>query len=424
MIDNKHCPVASSAFVQDTRRMSSLPGKAAAAPSRPPVLDEWLHRDTFDQMADLCLWVDPASGHIVGGNKALRQSLAYPLRELIGRPVQHLAEAGNLTQAAAAWQAIASGTRLADADIKVQGRDGTVHPMSASAWPLKRREGQGPTQGPARDRARISLTIWRNVASRKFDEQHLLESKERLQTLAYEITVAEARERARIATGLHDDIGQILAMAHLKLGELGASATEADRARHHEELRGLLGQAVRATRTATFDLRSPLPRQLGLKAAIEALGDRIARACNLRVRVEGNAPAVPPPEPMLSIVFRVVRELLLNIQKHAQAQNVLITLRSFDDQLMIGVADDGVGFDAPQLPHDFSPEGGFGLLSAEAQMEAMGGRLRIESTPGQGTQATLALPLPPAPTALACNSGRGDPATALSLSRISGRGPG
>ena len=67
---------------------------------------------------------------------------------------------------------------------------------------------------------------------------------------------------------------------------------------------------------------------------------------------------------------------------------------SFDDQLMIRVADDGVGFDPPQLPHDFSPEGGFGLLSAEAQMEAMGGRLRIESAPGRGTEATLALPLP------------------------------
>jgi len=390
MIDNKLCPAANGAFAQDPRLMGAYSGATAAAASRPgpakPVIDEALHRDAFEQMTDLCLWVDPANGRILGGNKALRQSLAYPLRELVGRPVQHLAEAGSLTQAAAAWQAIAGGTRLADADIKVLGRNGTVHPMSASAWLLKRRDGQG--RGP------ISLTVWRNVASRKFDEQHLLESKERLQTLAYEITVAEARERARIATGLHDDIGQILAMAHLKLGELGASTTEPDRARHQEELRSLLGQAVRATRTATFDLRSPLPRQLGLKGAIEALGDRIARACNLRVRVEGDAPAVPPPEPMLSIVFRVVRELLLNIQKHAQAQNVRITLRGFDDQLMIRVADDGVGFDPPQLPHDFSPEGGFGLLSAEAQMEAMGGRLRIESTPGQGTQATLTLPLP------------------------------
>ena len=399
MIDNKPCPVAP---MQHPGFMVTYPS-AAEPPAPRPMLDDGLHRDAFEQMADVCLWVDTASGCIAGGNKALRQSLAYPLRELIGRPVQHLAEAGSLAQASAAWQAMASGARLADADIRVRARDGSVHPMSASAWPLKRRDAHGQARG------RVSLTIWRNVASRKFDEQHLLESKERLQTLAYEITVAEARERARIATGLHDDIGQILAMAHLKLGELGASSTDADRSRHHEELRSLLGQAVRATRTATFDLRSPLPRQLGLKAAIEALGDRIARACNLRVVVEGHAPAEPPPEPELSIVFRVVRELLLNIQKHAQAQHVRITLRCLDDQLLIRVADDGVGFDPPQLPHDFSPEGGFGLLSAEAQMEAMGGRLCIESAPGHGTQATLTLPLPP---------------TASTLSRISGRGPG
>lgn len=419
MIDHKLCTMANGAFVQDPRRTGSLSGGATAALVQ-PVLDESLHRDAFEQMADLCLWVNPANGHIVGGNRALRQSLAYPLHEIVGRPVLQLAEAGSLAQSAAAWQAIASGTPLADADIKVLGRDGTVHPMSASAWPLKRREGQESHQGPGR--GRISLTIWRNVASRKFGEQHLLESKERLQALAYEITVAEARERARIATDLHDDIGQILAMAHLKLGELGASRSEADRARLHEELRGLLGHATRATRTATFDLRSPLPRQLGLKAAIEALGERIGRACNLCVRVAGEAPAVPPPEPVLSIVFRVVRELLFNIQKHAQAQHVHITLRSFDDQLMIRVADDGVGFDPPQLPHDFSPEGGFGLLSAEAQMEAMGGRLSIESAPGRGTEATLALPLPLASTSLSHLSGRGDSAT--SLPRLSGRGPG
>ena len=129
MIDNKLCPVATSAFVQDPRRMGSFQGKAAAATSRPPVLDESLHRDAFEQMADLCLWVDPVNGHVVGGNKALRQSLAYPLREIIGRPVQQLAEAGSLAQSAAAWQAIASGARLADADTTTRRNAAALAPI-------------------------------------------------------------------------------------------------------------------------------------------------------------------------------------------------------------------------------------------------------------------------------------------------------
>jgi signal transduction histidine kinase len=186
--------------------------------------------------------------------------------------------------------------------------------MSASTWPLRRRDGQG----------RLALSIWRDVSRRKLDEETLLESRQRLQSLAYEVTVAEERERSRIAAGLHDDIGQILAMAHLKLAELGAATTPQARSHHQEELHGMLVHAMRATRTATFDLRSPLPQQLGLKAALQALGDRAQRASGLEVCIDGDMPALPIPEPVLSIVFRVVRELLLNIQKHAHARNVHI----------------------------------------------------------------------------------------------------
>jgi PAS domain S-box-containing protein len=365
--------------------------KAAARPAFDPAPDDAAGRQALEQMADVCLWLDPRTGHIVDANAALRQALGWPLAELRGRPVQCLAGPDNLAQASLAWQAIAEGAALADADITVLTRDGVPRHMSASTWPLRRRSGEG----------RLALSIWRDVSRRKLDEVTLLESRQRLQSLAYEVTVAEERERSRIAAGLHDDIGQILAMAHLKLAELGAAATPQARSHYQEELHGMLVHAMRATRTATFDLRSPLPQQLGLKAALQALGDRAQRACGLQVCIDGDMPALPVPEPVLSIVFRVVRELLLNIQKHAHARNVHITLRSFDDQLMIAVVDDGCGFDAQHQPRQFTAEGGFGLVSAEAQMQAIGGRLRIESQPARGTLATVTLPLahPAAPLA-------------------------
>jgi signal transduction histidine kinase len=177
---------------------------------------------------------------------------------------------------------------------------------------------------------------------------------------------------------------------------LGAAATPEARHRHQEELRAMLAHAVRATRSATFDLRSPLPQQLGLKAALQALAERVERSSGLQVDVAGELPAQPLEEPTLSIVFRVVRELLFNTQKHAHARQVRVTLRSLNAQLMISVADDGVGFDAAAQPRCFSREGGFGLLSAQAQMEGIGGWLHVESTPGGGTQATVTAPLPTA----------------------------
>jgi len=214
----------------------------------------------------------------------------------------------------------------------------------------------------------------------------------RLQTLAYELTVAEARERQRIAHLLHDEIGQLLAMAQLRLGELGQSRpTDADQATVFEELRALLTQAAQATRTATFELHSPVLHQLGLEAALQSLAQRLQRGSTMRIHLSCDLKDLALANAVLSVLLRTVRELALNAQKHANAANLWIVLGHDDSGLQISVKDDGVGFDAGEAPNRFSPEGGFGLVSAEAQMQAIGGQLAIDSSPGRGTTATVTL---------------------------------
>jgi len=217
----------------------------------------------------------------------------------------------------------------------------------------------------------------------------------RLQTLAFELTVAEARERQRIAHVLHDDVGQLLALAQFRLGELRQGLPEeAGLSTPFEELRQLLIQAARATRTATFELHSPVLQQLGLGAALQGLAQRLERGSNLRVHValhdfpdDGTL-----GDAVLSVLLRIVRELSLNAQKHAGATQLWIELgRDGAGRPRIQVRDDGVGFDARAAARRFTPEGGFGLVSAEAQMNAIGGRLSLESAPGAGTLATLSL---------------------------------
>lgn len=216
----------------------------------------------------------------------------------------------------------------------------------------------------------------------------------RLQTLAYELTVAEARERQRIAHLLHDEIGQLLAMAQLRLGELGQSlAPDTHQAAVLEDLRMLLTQAAQATRTATFELHSPVLHQLGLEAALQSLAQRLQRSSKMLVHLSCDLKDVALAKAVLSVLLRTVRELALNAQKHAQAANLWIVLGRGDSGLHISVKDDGVGFDAREAPHHFSREGGFGLVSAEAQMQAIGGQLAIESSPGRGTTATVTLEL-------------------------------
>lgn len=220
----------------------------------------------------------------------------------------------------------------------------------------------------------------------------LASDRRRLQTLAYELSVAEARERERLANGLHDTIGQLLAIAQFKLGELESSLDSPPLRQRSQELRELIAQAAQETRRATFDLHSPLLRQVGLQAAIEALAERMRRQGRTHFRVEGSLETSRLASTVQAVALRVVRELLLNAYKHAGASTVTIRLASAGGRQTISVSDDGRGFVRDEPTRNFGPGGGFGLASSEAQMQAIGGRLCMESVAQGGTTASISLP--------------------------------
>ena len=255
--------------------------------------------------------------------------------------------------------------------------------------------GGAPAQVDASDilqNSGYSATV-RDRPSARSQGRRRAKTRRYLQTLAYELTVAESRERERIARGLHDVIGQVLTMAHLKLGELRGVALPEARDLLMDELGELLAQATRATRSATFDLSCP-SLQLGLVPALESLAHRMRQETKLLVRVEGHLPALTIPEAVIAVVFRVVREFALNVHKHARASSMCFELCSQADELSICVADDGIGFQRATHGARFSPDGGFGLFSVEAQVEAIGGHVEIDTAPGRGTRASVILPLP------------------------------
>jgi signal transduction histidine kinase len=224
-------------------------------------------------------------------------------------------------------------------------------------------------------------------------------TQRRLQSLAFEVTMAESRERQRIARGLHDELGQLLAMLQIKLGEISHAIAIGPAAEPLvatlDELRGLVGDAANATRAVIFDLHSPVLLHLGLDAAIRGLALRLQRTSALKVEVEGHLEKLDLGVEFEAVLFRTVRELAVNAIKHAAQATCLTFQLGHDDadELCIRVVDDGTGFDIQQIPRQFSPEGTFGLLSAEAQMQAIGGRLMISSATGRGTTASVKLPL-------------------------------
>jgi signal transduction histidine kinase len=129
-------------------------------------------------------------------------------------------------------------------------------------------------------------------------------------------------------------------------------------------------------------------------AVLEQWVGDLCRRAGLDIRVEAPHAALDVPEPHRTLACRVVHELCLNALKHAHARRVQIVSELADGRLRVQVRDDGVGLSAaPPARWRAGPAGGFGLASAQAQVEAAGGELHLSSERGGGTCARFVLPL-------------------------------
>jgi PAS domain S-box-containing protein len=359
--------------------MSALQPGELRSVVRPP---EGRYRAFFEHSPDICIVLEPASGTILESNRMVHAVLGYAPQELIGRPIVSLAHPNSQQSASSDWQALAGKFDLRNANLQVLRADGATVALCVSATPIRDERG----------RVLFGLTVWRLDSPSDPGRRELQRCRRQLRTLAYEISVAEERERRRIAAGLHDELGQLLAVARLKLGQLGELTQDAPSRMLVEELRALVALAARATRSTTFELSPHVLHKLGVGPAIERVAQRMERLYGLRVRVKMESP-LPLCEETLVVVFRVVRELLYNVQKHAQATTVTVSLRRLRQRVVIVVQDDGVGFEVGQQASEFSPSRGFGLDSVGAQLQAIGGQLEVESSVGAGTTVRVSAPL-------------------------------
>lgn len=236
-----------------------------------------------------------------------------------------------------------------------------------------------------------ALVIIADITERKQTERRILEYQSRLRSLSSELALVEQRERRRIASELHDRIGQALAMARIKLGGVHRDGSDATL----EEVRELIDRSIQDTRTLTFELSPPILYELGLRPALEWLLERLESRHGFHTSFHGDELPVELPPDTLAFIFQSVRELLVNVAKHARARRVSITLDRTDGTLGVEVADDGIGFASPRTPRGGRTLQGFGIFSIRERIEHLGGSLTIDSQPGKGTRARLCVPLRP-----------------------------
>jgi signal transduction histidine kinase len=243
----------------------------------------------------------------------------------------------------------------------------------------------------------ILLTLFcQEMTSRKSAEEQLNAFQERLRSLTSQLSLAEERERRRIAVYLHDNIGQKLAISSIKLGQLKDAALAANSeilVAGLNEIRLLFKQIIQDTKSLTFKISSPILYELGLEAAVEWLTEELQDQHGIPTYFEDDHQSKPLDEDLRVLLFQAVSELLINVVKHARARHVQVSIWRDEEQLHIGIYDDGVGFNVTDTSSRWGrKDGGFGLFSIRERLKAYGGILDVKSTP-YGTTITLSAPL-------------------------------
>lgn len=199
-------------------------------------------------------------------------------------------------------------------------------------------------------------------------------------------------EIRKIAHALHDEAGQLLVSVHLALDDVGRDLPSPARQRM-QSIRDLLNQIEEQFRRLSHELRPTILDDLGLAEALEFLAEGVAKRTGLGIRVEGGTEGRLPPAVELAI-YRIAKEALFNVTKHAFAAKVSIRLHRDAQAVGCSVQDDGRGF----VPSDVwgkQNHSGLGLIGIRERLAALGGTLQITSAPGEGTKLSVTIPLEP-----------------------------
>jgi PAS domain S-box-containing protein len=239
-----------------------------------------------------------------------------------------------------------------------------------------------------------TLSSGEDITERKQAEGKLLEDRVKLKSLASQLTLAEERERRRIAAELHDKISQSIVISKMKLDRLRNNFGSDDSAKVMEEVCILLGEVIVDIRSLTFELSSPILHELGLEAAVAAwLAEEIEQKHGIAVEFEEDKEPKPLDDETKALLFRNVRELLINVVKHSRATKVKVSIRRVGNQINIGIEDNGIGFIPADVTAKAVRNGGFGLFSIQERLEELGGCLEIMSEPGHGCRVVMTTPL-------------------------------
>ncbi|MCG6894001.1 MAG: PAS domain S-box protein [Desulfobacteraceae bacterium] len=221
----------------------------------------------------------------------------------------------------------------------------------------------------------------------------LKKAQNQLRRLSGSIIVNQEKERAAIARELHDELGQVLTALRMDAVWLAERLKNSDPAASERALTicFLIDKNIEDIRGMAIRLRPGVLDDLGLVDALEWFTTDFEKRTGIACVFEQENEAPDLDETVATTTYRITQEALTNVARHADAANAVVTIRSEQGRLLLTVTDDGRGFSLSDLPESE----GLGVAGMRERAALIGGRLRVDSSPGKGTRVELTVPLYP-----------------------------
>ena len=332
---------------------------------------EQRYHGVFDSTSD-GLFVLDGDGRVLEANPAAAEMYGYGIEDLVGIDVQRLIAEGHKHKLDQFLWGIREHGTVDVTSVNVRP-DGSTFPIEVRGTRVLH-EGK-----PA------FLAVVRDVTGRDAAMQRQVK-------VSHKILVAQEEERSRVSRDLHDGLGQLLTALRLELDWMATVDAVGPQAVAFIQATSLIDEAVAELRGICRGLRPPLLDDMGLEPAVRQLVEGFHEQTDLPVDLDLRFPegdAVPMDVALCT--YRVLQEALTNINRHAEANRVGVSLRGRDAVLELTVIDDGVGFDLQCIPG--TP--GFGIAGMQERAKLASGTIEIRSETMEGTRVDLRLPLDP-----------------------------
>jgi PAS domain S-box-containing protein len=321
---------------------------------------------------------------ILYANQCFARLVRCPLEQVTGGSLRRFLSAADRAALRPLLKRI--GPAGAKLQLTLKAGDGSLIPVQVSIRPLAH---------AGRNQATVGLVVTDMTEARRTEEL--------LRALTHRVVQVQEAERGSVALELHDHITQQL-IAILFRSQALADRLAAQNGPAQQEalkLRALLGHTAAEVERISRHLRPGLLDQLGLVAVLRTTGAEFALRTRIAVTVDC-APQAAPLAPGTELaLYRIFQEALKNVERHARARQVTVTLRPHGPFVELIIKDDGIGFDAGHHAARRQGKGVLGLLGMQERAAHVGGTLTVRSGPRAGTEITARIPMPPFASAAA-----------------------